>query len=144
MTILGFDVATFAVVAGLMVVCGGAMGRLLWLLDGRPPLDRPSWWPGAGDAGRAPADAAPPAPRRTRLATVAACALCCGTPALIVAGIASLAVAVGFSRYGGALVLAVVVGWAVLSGRVKRRRRPATSASTASGRSSCCADDAEG
>lgn len=45
MSILGIGVGTFVLVVGLMAVCAGAMGRLLWLLDGRPPLDRPSWWP---------------------------------------------------------------------------------------------------
>lgn len=33
----------FAAAALLMVVCGLAIGRLLWLLEGRPPLDRPRW-----------------------------------------------------------------------------------------------------
>lgn len=32
-----------AVAAILMVVCGGAMARLLWLLEGKPALDRPRW-----------------------------------------------------------------------------------------------------
>ena len=142
MTILGLDAGTFAVVAGLITVCGGAMGRLLWLLDGRPPLDRPSWWPRAADTAPAPADAAP-APPRNRLATVAACALCCGAPALLVAGVA-VGVASAVSLAGGALVLALVLAWAVLTGRVGPRRRMLTpSTPRASGRRSCCAVDAE-
>lgn len=28
-----------------MVICGAAMGRLMWLMDGKPPLDRPRWLP---------------------------------------------------------------------------------------------------
>ena len=52
MSILGLPFMTFAA-AVLMTVCGGAMGRLLWLLEGRPPLDRPSWWPGPAGARQA-------------------------------------------------------------------------------------------
>lgn len=31
---------TWAVVVGLMVVCGLAMARMLWAADGKPPLRR--------------------------------------------------------------------------------------------------------
>jgi len=34
---------TLLLVVVLMVVCGAAMARLLWLIEGKPPLDRPSW-----------------------------------------------------------------------------------------------------
>jgi len=85
MTILGLDAGTFAVVAALMTVCAGAMARLLWLLDGRPPLDRPSWWPGAGSRTGSVQGAPPPAPARRSL-TIATCAACCGAPLLVIAG----------------------------------------------------------
>jgi len=74
---------------------------------------------------------------------VAACALCCGAPALLVAGVA-VGVASAVSLAGGALVLALVLAWAVLTGRVgPRRRMLTTSTPRASGRRSCCAVDAE-
>lgn len=38
------------VIAGLMSACGLAMGRLLWLVEGRPALERPRWWPRRGAA----------------------------------------------------------------------------------------------
>lgn len=34
---------TLLLVAALMVVCGAAMARLLWLIEGKPPLERPRW-----------------------------------------------------------------------------------------------------
>lgn len=33
----------FVVAALLMIVCAAAIGRLLWLMEGKPPLDRPRW-----------------------------------------------------------------------------------------------------
>lgn len=128
MTIFGVDAGTFAAVAGLMAVCGGAIGRLLWLLDGRPPLDRPSWWPGAARRtasveGSAPP--APPAPSERRLA-IAACAACCGVPLLVVAGVVSLGLATAFSVSAGLLVGAALLAGAALAGRLRRWRRSRT------------------
>ena len=40
--ILGRDLTTLATLAVLMVVCGGGIARLLWLIEGRPHLDRPA------------------------------------------------------------------------------------------------------
>ncbi len=142
MTIVGLDVLTFVIVVALMTACAGGIGRLLWLLEGRPPLDRPSWWPGAAGgkvatAGGGPsaADAtaaAPPAAPPRRLAVIGACAVCCGAPLLVLAGVVSVGVAGAVSVTGGLLVLAALVGWATLTGRVGHRRgsRPADRDST--------------
>src|SRR3546814_3560334 len=80
----------FVVAAGLMVVCAGGIGRLLWLLEGRPPLDRPAWWPARRSIDHATAGS-PTSPSSAdhdsvtsgrgpggRLAAVGACAACCG------------------------------------------------------------------
>lgn len=32
---------TWLIVGGLMLLCGLAMARIMWLADGRPPLRRP-------------------------------------------------------------------------------------------------------
>lgn len=34
---------TILVIGALFVVCGAAMARLLWLIEGKPPLERPRW-----------------------------------------------------------------------------------------------------
>ena len=152
MTIVGLDVVTFVAVAALMTVCAGGIGRLLWLLEGRPPLDRPSWWPGAAGgkvatAGRGPsgagATAVPTAPPK-RLAAIGACAVCCGAPLLVLAGAVSFGVASAVSVAGGLLLLAALVVWATVTGRVGRRRRSRAAAddsgTAAPASRSCCAD----
>lgn len=164
MTIVGLDVPTFVVVAALMTVCAGGIGRLLWLLEGRPPLDRPSWWPGvvAGTAtasGRASSAAGPTSPPETTparlpkgLAAIGACAVCCGAPLLVLAGVVSFGVASTVSVAGGLLLLVALLMWAKLTGRLGRRRRPRAASRpsrtanapvpTAAAAVSCCGDPA--
>lgn len=138
--------------AGLMVVCAGGIGRLLWLLEGQPPLDRPAWWPARrstdhATAGRttSPAGghsaASEPGPGG-RLAAVGACAACCGIPVLLLAGIAVSGVAATVSLLGALLLLAGLVVWRLAAGRVRSPHH--ASASTGKG-SPCCetADEAE-
>ena len=36
------DVASWLIVGGLMVLCGLAMARLMWIAEGRPPLRKPT------------------------------------------------------------------------------------------------------
>ena len=123
MTILGLDAGTFAVVAGLMTVCGGAIGRLLWLLDGRPPLDRPSWWRTSAGHTRSARDAAPLAPARRSVAVVA-CAACCGAPLLVVAGAVSLGLATKVSVAAVLSVGATLLIVALASRRGRSRAAP--------------------
>lgn len=156
MTIVGLDVVTLVAVAALMTVCAGGIGRLLWLLEGRPPLDRPSWWPGAAagkvaTAGRGPSaagatavPAATPTAPPKRLAVIGACAVCCGAPLLVLAGVVSLGVTSAVSVAGGLLLLAALVAWATLIGPVGRWRRSRAAANdsdtAAPASGSCCAD----
>lgn len=120
MTILGLDAGSFAVVAGLMTVCGGAIGRLLWLLDGRPPLDRPSWWPGGAGHTRPVQGASPLTPAKRSVA-IAACAACCGAPLLVVAGAVSLGLATTGSVPAGLSVGATLLVVALASRRGRSR-----------------------
>jgi hypothetical protein len=118
LTIFGVGAGSFAVVAGLMIVCGGAIGRLLWLLEGRPPLDRPSWWPGhestRGTSPEVPLDAA-----ANHSGPIAACVACCGAPVLVLAGVVSL----GVATVVGALV-GLTIGAALLLAAEHGIRRP--------------------
>lgn len=150
MTIVGLDVVTFVAVAALMTVCAGGIGRLLWLLEGRPPLDRPSWWPGAAGGEVAAAGRGPSAPGaaastpRKRLAVVGACAVCCGAPLLVLAGVVSLGVASVVSVAGGLVLLAALVVWATLTGHAGSWRRSHAAAddsgTAAPPAGTCCAD----
>lgn len=137
----------FVVAAGLMVVCAGGIGRLLWLLEGKPPLDRPAWWPirrSTDDATAGMPTSPSPAnchsagsgPRpRGRLAAVGACAACCGIPVLLLAGIAVSGVVATVSLLGALLLLAGLVAWHLTARRVRSPRHG--SASTGTG-VSCC------
>lgn len=118
MTLLGLDLLTFALVVILMVACAGGIGRLLWLLDGSPPLDRPAFWPGAkpGEAGSG-GDGRP-----VRRATAAgACAVCCGAPVLLLASVVALGVATTVGVVAGLLVGGGAIVWGLLTGRITRR-----------------------
>ena len=133
MSVLGIGMGTVVLVVGLMGLCGAAIGRLLWLFEGRPPLDKPSWWPGVASTGKA-RDCTEVHARRGRTAFMAACGLCCGAPVLVMAGIVTFGVASAVSVFGGLLVLAAVVAWAVLAGRMRRRSRADEAPDP------CCAD----
>lgn len=122
--IFGRDFANVAIVAVLMVLCGGGIARLLWLIEGRPHLDRPRWWPGAAKTERAALLAAPPAVRTsTRATSAVACAACCGVPMLLVAGVLGVGAVATFSLVGGALLAVALAVWAVATGRATRWRR---------------------
>lgn len=140
----------FVVAAGLMVVCAGGIGRLLWLLEGRPPLDRPAWWPTrrsidtGADIPTSPssadchsADSGPP-PRR-RLAAVGACAACCGIPVLLLAGIAVSGLVASVSVLGALLLLAGLVAWHLTARRVRSPHH----ASTSTGMGVSCCETAD-
>jgi hypothetical protein len=124
MILFDVDVTTLAFVAALMVACGGGIGRLLWLIEGRPHLDRPKWWPGGATA----AQVAPPASvaavgTSTRAASAVACAVCCGVPMVLVVGALGVGVVATFSLGGGALLAGALVAWSVATGRATRWRR---------------------
>jgi hypothetical protein len=126
----------FIVAAGLMVVCAGGIGRLLWLLEGQPPLDRPAWWPrGQANANTAAGSASRPG---SRLAAVGACAACCGVPLLLLAGIAVSGFVATVSIVGALLLLAGLAAWHLAARRVTSSHHgsPATGSAV-----SCCATD---
>lgn len=129
-----------------MVVCAGGIGRLLWLLEGKPPLDRPAWWPAgrsidtSADTPASPSSAnchsAASGPRpRGRLAAVGACAACCGIPVLLLAGIAVFGVVASVSFLGALLLLAGLAAWHLTARRVRAVHH--RSASTGMGMSCC-------
>jgi len=118
--IFGRDVATFAVVAVLMVVCGGGIARLLWLIEGQPHLDRPRWWPGAASSDVTRPAASGVVGKSTRAASATACAVCCGVPMLLVAGVLSVGAVATLSLVGGVLFAVALLAWAVWTGRASR------------------------
>ena len=118
--ILGRDVTTLAIVAVLMVLCGGGIARLLWLIEGRPHLDRPAWWLRTAGDERATLPAAPPVAASTRATSAVACAVCCGVPMLLVAGVLGVGAVATFSLGGGALLGVALVVWSVATGRATR------------------------
>ena len=127
MILFGFQATTLILVALLMVACGGGIGRLLWLIEGRPALDRPTWWP--GDA--SPASASVPTKTgKTSHKGVVACAACCGVPMIVVVGIMVGVVSVGavaLVSLAGAVVLAIaLVTWSVATGHASEWWRAAT------------------
>ncbi|QGG96279.1 hypothetical protein [Actinomarinicola tropica] len=143
----------FVFAAGLMVVCAGGIGRLLWLLEGKPPLDRPAWWPARRSietsAGRptssssADCHSVASGPRRRgRLAAVGACAACCGIPVLLLAGIAVFGVVASVSFLGALLLLAGLAAWRLTARRVRSHHHK-SSASTGMGVSCCGTTDGD-
>lgn len=139
----------FIVAAGLMVMCAGGIGRLLWLLEGQPPLDRPAWWPrgqaNANTAGGTPSSLSSgdhPAGSASRpdgrLVAVGACAACCGVPLLLLAGIAVSGFVATVSLVGALLLLAGLAAWHLAARRVTSSHHgsPATGSAV-----SCCATD---
>ncbi len=118
--LVGFDALIFVLLAVLMVACAAGIGRLLWLLDGSPALDRPGWWPGATTAD---GEGAAVCSRSRRARAAGACAACCGAPLLLLAVVVSLGVASAVGIIAGMLVLGGVILWAVRTGRVGRRAR---------------------
>src|SRR3546814_10977642 len=113
----------FGGAAGVMVGCAGGIGRLLWLLEGRPPLDRPAWWPARRSIDHAPAGS-PTSPSSAdhdsltsgrgpggRLAAVGACAACCGIPVLLLAVIAVWGLVAPVSVLGALVLLFGLVSW---------------------------------
>jgi len=120
MTLLGLDILTFALVVILMVACAGGIGRLLWLLDGSPPLDRPAFWPGAKTRNAGSGSDVKPARRG---AAVSACAVCCGAPLLLLASVVALGVATTVGIVAGLLVAGGAIVWGLLTGRITRAWR---------------------
>ena len=117
MTVFGLDLLTFGLVVILMAACAGGIGRLLWLLDGSPPLDRPAFWPGAKNHEPVSGRGSTPA----RGATVAsACAVCCGAPLLLLASVVALGVATTVGVVAGLLVAGGAIVWGLLTGRIPR------------------------
>lgn len=144
----------FVVAAGLMVVCAGGIGRLLWLLEGRPPLDRPAWWPtrrsidhetAGSPTSPSPADHHSVTSGRGpggRLAAVGACAACCGIPVLLLAGIAVSGLVATVSVVGALVLLAGLVAWRLTTRRVGSSYHRSASGGTVG---SCCeAADGDG
>lgn len=139
---------TFIIAAGLMALCAGGIGRLLWLLEGKPPLDRPAWWP-RGRSNAQTAGGTPPPLSSVdchpadsdsrpggRLAAVGACAACCGVPVLLLAGLAISGVVATVSLMGALLLLVGLAAW-----RLKAARRVTSSDNTSSQAEtaeSCC------
>lgn len=122
--ILGLDVTTLTIVAVLMVLCGGGIARLLWLIEGRPHLDRPAWRPGPPrDEGAALPAEPTVVGTSTRAASAVACAVCCGVPILLVAGVLGVGAVTTFSLGGGALLALALLVWSVVTGRAARWRR---------------------
>lgn len=143
----------FVVAAGLMVLCAGGIGRLLWLLEGSPRLDRPAWWPTRQSIDHAPAGSSTSPSSAdhhsvtsargpgARLATVGACAACCGIPVLLLAGIAVSGLVATVSVLGALGLLAGLVAWRVTTRRVGASYH--RSASTGSVGSCCGASDGD-
>ena len=117
MTLFGLDLVTFALVVILMVACAGGIGRLLWLLDGSPPLDRPAFWPGAKTGEAVSGRASTPLRRAT---AAGACAVCCGAPLLLLASVVALGVATTVGVVAGLLVAGGAIAWGLLTGRITR------------------------
>ena len=117
MTLLGLDILTFALVVILMVACAGGIGRLLWLLDGSPPLDRPALWPGAKTGEAVSGRGSTPVRRAT---AASACAACCGAPLLLLASVVALGVATTVGVVAGLLVAGGAIVWGLLTGRITR------------------------
>lgn len=124
MSIFQRDLTTLAFVTLLMVVCGGGIARLLWLIEGRPHLDRPTWWPRptTGEHAAQPASAAVGETSNRSRAAVA-CAACCGVPVLLVAGVLGASAVATFSIVGGALLAVALVAWVAKTGRASQWRR---------------------
>ncbi len=116
MTLLGLDALTFGLVVILMVACAGGISRLLWLLDGSPPLDRPALWPGAKAGEEVSGRGSTP----VRRATAGACAVCCGAPLLLLASVVALGVATTVGVAAGLLVAGGAIVWGLHTGRIKR------------------------
>ena len=144
----------FLVAAGLMVVCAGGIGRLLWLLEGKPPLDRPAWWPTRRSIDHATAGSPTSsisADHHTvtsvrgsggRLAAVGACAACCGIPVLLLAGIAVSGLVATVSLVGALVLLVGLVAWRLTRRRVGSDYHRSASRGTVG---SCCeAADGDG
>lgn len=140
---------TFIVAAGLMVVCAGGIGRLLWLLEGQPPLDRPAWWPrgrsntGSDDSTPSPQGSVDchPAGSGSRLAAVGACAACCGVPVLLLVGLAVSGFVATVSLMGALLLLVGLAAWRLTNAR---RVTPSYHSSSGAGTAaSCCATTEE-
>ena len=141
---------TFIVAAGLMVVCAGGIGRLLWLLEGEPHLDRPAWWPEGRSNPRTTDDGATlpnsiechPAGSGSRLAAVGACAACCGIPVLLVVGLAISGVVATVSLTGALLLLVGLAAWRLTAAR--RVTSSYHSSSRAGTTAASCCTTAEG
>lgn len=143
---------TFIVAAGLMVVCAGGIGRLLWLLEGQPPLDRPAWWPRGrsnirtadrmpspqGSADRHPAGSG--SRPGGRLAAVGACAACCVVPVLVLVGLAVSGLVATVSFTGALLLLVGLAAWRLTAAR---RVTPSHHSSSRAGIAASCCTTAE-
>ena len=136
--IRGFDATAFLLAAGLMVVCAGGIGRLLWLLDGSPPLDRPSWWPGSRADKRGAPSPKPHAQSSNRIKAIVACAVCCSAPLLLLAGVVTVGVASVVSVRAAVVVVVAVLVWALTTGRLARSWQRSPRAASAA--PPCCAD----
>ena len=59
----------------------------------------------------------------TRAASAVACAVCCGVPLLLVAGVLGVGTVATFSVGAGALLALALTGWSIATGRATRWRR---------------------